>query len=160
MAQNDNAQPMQMPAPDPSLKRLEKLVGSWEMKGRTLGSKEDNVFGRNTFEWLPGGFFLKQTIELNFMGFKIQSLELIGYNPSTKAFSSSVYSNLTGIPLPYQWDIQGNTLKISVEGANFKGTFSDDGNTLSGGWRPEPGKEGPGNVAYDLSGTRVKGADK
>jgi hypothetical protein len=26
---------------------------------------------------------------------------------------------------------------------------------MSGGWRPDPGKEGPGNVAYDISGTRA-----
>ncbi len=160
MTKSDNPQAMQMPAPDPALKRLDKLVGSWRMKGRTLGSKEDNVFGENTFEWLPGGFFLQQTIKLNFMGFEIQSTEIIGYDPSTKAFASHVYSNMSGIALPYQWDVQGDTLMISVEeagyAAKFKGTFSDNGNALSGGWRPEPGTENPGNVAYDLSGTRVK----
>jgi hypothetical protein len=32
--------------------------------GRTLGSGEDNVSGRFTFESLPGGFFLQQRTEL------------------------------------------------------------------------------------------------
>jgi hypothetical protein len=31
-------------------------AGTWDMKGRTLGSKIDNVFGRTTFEWLPALF--------------------------------------------------------------------------------------------------------
>jgi hypothetical protein len=81
---NNNAQPMQMPTPDPALKRLEKLVGTWDITGHTLDSEDDNISGRTTFEWLPGRFFLQQRIEMNFIGFKIQSLELIGYDPSTQ----------------------------------------------------------------------------
>ena len=34
------------------------------MVERTLNSQEDNVFGRVTYEWLPGGLFLQQRIEL------------------------------------------------------------------------------------------------
>ena len=151
-----NSQSQQPPKPDPALKRLEKLVGTWSIKGRTLDSKEDNISGQTTFEWLPGGFFLQQRIEMNFMGMKIHSLELIGYDPATQAFSSSVYSNMWGSAIPYQWDLQDNILKISMEGAKFRGTFSEDGNTFSGGWRPDEGKEGPGNVAYDVVGSRLK----
>lgn len=152
---DDNSSTQLPPKPDPALKRLDRLVGAWTINGRTLGADEDNVSGRTAFEWLPGGFFLQQRIQLNFMGFEIQSLELIGYDPSTGAFSSQVYSNLWGTPLPYQWDVQGNVLSISVEGSKFRGTFSEDGNTFSGGWRPDEGKEGPANVAYDVTGTRM-----
>jgi hypothetical protein len=59
MVQNQDA-PALPPRPDPALKRLERFVGTWDMKGRTLGSEVDNVSGRITFEWLPGGFFLQQ----------------------------------------------------------------------------------------------------
>ena len=69
MSDNNNEQAMQMPTPDPALKRLDKLGGSWTMKGRTLDSDEDNIAGRTTFEWLPGGFFLQQRFEMNFAGF-------------------------------------------------------------------------------------------
>jgi len=53
MANNENTHPMHMPTPDPALKRLEKLVGTWELKGRTLHSKEDNITGWTTFGWMP-----------------------------------------------------------------------------------------------------------
>jgi hypothetical protein len=43
------------------------------MKGRTLGSEVDNVSGRTTFEWLPGGFFLQQRATLNLVGLQIES---------------------------------------------------------------------------------------
>lgn len=154
-----NAHP-QMPTPDPALKRLDVFVGSWTIKGRTLDSKEDNISGQTTFEWLPGGFFLQQRIEMDFAGLKIQSLELIGYDPETKAFSSSVYSNLAPMPLPYQWDVQDDTLTISVSyspmDATFKGKISKGGESFSGGWRPNPGADETVNVPYDVGGTRVK----
>jgi hypothetical protein len=144
------------PQPAPALQRLEKLVGTWNIKGRTLDSKEENISGQTTFEWLPGGFFLQQRFRMNFRGLDIQSLELIAYDPSTEAFASYVYSNLWGQPVPYKWDLRDDVLRIAVEGAKFEGRFSKDGKSFSGGWRPDPGKEGPGNVAYDVSGTRAK----
>ena len=160
MSNKDNAS-MQLPKPDPALKRLDVFVGSWTIKGRTLDSKEDNIVGKTTFEWLPGGFFLQQRIELDFAGMiKIHSLELIGYDSETKAFSSSVYSNLSPVPLPYKWDLQDDTLTISVSygpmDATFKGKLSKDGESFSGGWRPNPGADETVNVPYDVGGTRVK----
>jgi hypothetical protein len=44
--------------PHPALQRLNVLIGTWDMKGHTLDSREDNISGWNTFEWLPGGFFI------------------------------------------------------------------------------------------------------
>ncbi|HYU75427.1 MAG TPA: DUF1579 family protein [Ktedonobacteraceae bacterium] len=157
MPNNENAQPMQMSTPDPALKRLEKLVGTWSIKGRTLDSQDDNISGRVTIEWLPGGFFLQQRGEMEFMGSKIHSLEIVGYDPSTKAFFSNVYSNMAGVPAPYEWDVQGNVVTHWTEESKYTGTLSEDGNILSGGWRPEEGKEGPENVAYDATMTRVDG---
>jgi Protein of unknown function (DUF1579) len=116
--------PRQPPRPSPALTRLEKLVGTWNIRGRTLDSKEDNLSGRVTIEWLPGGFFLKQTGELNFMGFKVQSLELAGFDPSTQTFPSSVYSNMSGVVLQYHWNVQGNTVIHWMEAAKFTGTLA------------------------------------
>jgi hypothetical protein len=150
-----NTQPMQMPAPDPALKRLEKLVGTWSIKGRTLDSKKDNISGQVTIEWILGGLFLQQRGELDFIGSKIQSLEIIGYDPSTKTFPSYVFSNLGERSVPYQWDVQGNVVTHWTKGSKYTGTLSKDGNILSGGWRPEKGKGGPEDT-YDATMIRVK----
>jgi Protein of unknown function (DUF1579) len=151
-----NAQ-QQPPGPDPALKRLDRFVGTWDMKGRTLDSEVDNVSGRTTFEWLPGGFFLQQRIKLDFAGFEVEGLELIGYDPESGTYPSTVFSNVAGAPLPYRWEIEGDELKITTDviGATFRGKWSEDGTTFSGGWRPNEGREGPGNVPYDISGTRA-----
>ncbi len=158
---DDKTQGQQPPRPDPALKRLDRLVGTWRMKGHMIGSTEENILGQATFQWLAGGFFMQQDIELDFAGMmKIVSRELIGYNPETQAFASFVYSNLSPMPLPYQWDLRDDTLTISVSygplNATFTGKFSQDGQRFAGGWRPNPGADETINMPYDIGGSRLE----
>jgi hypothetical protein len=156
---DDEMQP-EMPTPDRALKRLDGFVGTWSMEGHLVGSSENNITGQASYRWLPGGFFLEQRIELDFMGLVIHSLELIGYDPETQAFPSTVYSNMSPTPLPYRWEVSDDTVTISVAygplDATFKGAFSEDGQSFDGGWRPNPGADETVNVPYDISGRRVK----
>lgn len=149
----------QPPGPDPALRRLDRFVGTWEVRGRTLDAESDNVSGRLTFEWLPGGFFLEQRGRMNFMGLELESLELIGYDQESGTFPSTVFANIGPQPLPYQWEVEGDELKISVSygplDATFTGRFAEDGQTFGGGWRPNPGADETINVPYDIGGRRL-----
>ncbi len=75
MADNDttnNAQAdQQPPQPNPDLKSLDRLVGTWEMSGE--------VQGRVSFEWMEGGFFLIQHVDLEQYGQRIKGIEIIGH---------------------------------------------------------------------------------
>lgn len=166
MAKNDEAQNQGNLKPDPALERLQRLVGVWSMKGRPLDSDEDTITGTTEFKWLHAenhgdgiGFFLQQDMDMDYAGTRIKSRELIGYNPKTKAFSSYVYSNMAADPWPYEWDIQGDTWTISIKhgpmDATFTGKFSPDGNSYSGGWRPNPGADEEINAPYDIGGSRI-----
>jgi hypothetical protein len=57
----ETTQGMQLPQPDPALKRLEPFLGTWKLEGHQVGSTENNIKGATSFRWLPGGFFLEQT---------------------------------------------------------------------------------------------------
>jgi Protein of unknown function (DUF1579) len=155
----DNEAQGQMPTPDPALRRLDRFVGTWSMQGHLVGSSENNIKGQATYRWLPGGFFLEQRIQLDFMGLQIDSQELIGYDPETGTFPSTVFSNLSPTPLPYRWKVDDDTVTISVSygplDAMFTGTFSEDGQRFSGGWRPNPGADETVNVPYNIAGKRV-----
>lgn len=158
---SNKAKAIEMPQPNPALKRLDRLIGTWSLKGHLTGSDEENIIGQATFQWLEGGFFMQQDIEMDFAGMmKIKSRELIGYDPKTKAFSSLVFSNVSPQPLPYQWDLQGDTLTISVDyggmDSTFTGKFSADGKSFSGGWRPNPGADETMNISYDIAGNFLK----
>jgi hypothetical protein len=98
-------------------------------------------------------------VRLDFMGMPIESLELIGYDPESGTFPSTVFANLSPAPLPYTWRVDGDDVTISVSygplDATFTGRFSADGTTFAGGWRPNPGADPNVNVAYDIAGHRV-----
>lgn len=165
MADTDAEKDQDIPKPDPALKRLDRLVGSWQLTGRTRGSDAADITGTATYQWLhkvddaETGFFLQQDMEMDYAGQPIRSRELIGYEPRTKAFSSHVYSNMAPDPWPYAWDIQGDLWTISIRhgpmDATFTGRFAADGNSFSGSWRPSPGADETVNAPYDISGTRV-----
>lgn len=148
-----------LPVPDPALRRLDRLVGTWTMDGHLVGSDDTTIRGQATYRWLPGGFFLEQRVTMDFMGLDIESLELIGYDSETGTFPSTVYSNLSPASLPYRWEVDGDTVRISVKygplAATFTGSFDDDGQTFGGGWRPDPGADETVNVPYDIDGRRL-----
>jgi hypothetical protein len=150
----------QLPTPDPALKRLDRFVGTWSMEGSLVGSDKRAITGQATYRWLPGRFFLEQRIDLDFMGLEIHSLELIGYDPVTDTFPSTVFSNLSPTPLPYRWEVEGDAVKITVSypplDATFTGRFGEGGETFGGGWRPNPGADETANVSYDITGRRVR----
>ena len=60
------------------------------MEGNLVGSDDKNIKGETTFRWLPGGFFLEQRARIDFAGQQIDALELIGYDPHTDTFPSTV----------------------------------------------------------------------
>jgi hypothetical protein len=148
-----------LPQPDPALRRLDRLVGRWSMEGNLVGSEEKNITGETTFRWLPGGFFLEQRARIDFAGLQIEALELIGYDPESDTFPSTVYSNFSPQPLPYKWEVEADTVTITVSygqlDATFTGSWREDG-TFSGGWRPNPGADETVNVAYDIGGHRLE----
>jgi hypothetical protein len=98
-------------------------------------------------------------VQIDFMGLQIDSVELIGYDPETDTFPSTVYSNFAPTPLPYRWDVRGDDVTIAVSygqlDSTFTGAWREDG-TFSGGWRPNPGADETVNVAYDIGGHRLE----
>lgn len=160
MSETAQDTPDQMPAPDPALSQLDQFVGSWNMEGRLEGQEEATIHGRTTYEWLPGGFFLKQHLTMDFAGYvEIDSTEIVSYDPETGTFPSQVFSNLSPEPLPYTWRLDGDEPQISVFygplDATFRGRFSADGDSFSGAWAPNPGADPEANLPYSIGGSRI-----
>jgi hypothetical protein len=141
----------EQPKPNPDLKSLDRLVGTWKQSGE--------VDGEITYEWGEGGFFLLQYVDLMQYGNHIKGIEIIGHEfpfgaePSAD-IKSRFYSFLDGMTLDYVYEMEGDTLTIwggeKGSPAYYKGTFSEDGNTLTGGWvYPDGG-------GYESVSTRVK----
>lgn len=148
------------PRPDPALQAFAPFIGTWRARGHYLGSDEETLAGTMTFSWLPGGFFVRQDVDIDFAGaMHVVSHEIIGYDPETGAFPSTVYSNMAPAPLPYLWRVEGDRVTITVDhgplSSTFEGRLSDDGTAFSGTWRPRPGADPDVNVSYAMTGTRT-----
>jgi hypothetical protein len=154
MADDDhtnNAQANQQP-PRPSLdlKDLgERLVGTWEMSGEVQGTV--------TYEWMEGGFFLIQHVDLEQYGQRIKGMEIIGHekpfgSEPSEEIKSRFYSN-TGDTLDYVYELEGDTLTIwggeKGSPAYAKSELSEDDKTASGEWVY------PGGGGYRFTMTRA-----
>ena len=140
----------EQPKPNPDLKSLDRLIGTWKQSGE--------VDGEITYEWSEGGFFLIQRVDMIQYGNPIKGVEIIGHEstfgsePSTE-IESRFYSFLDGMTIDYVYEMEGDTLTIwggeKGSPAYYKGTFSEDGNTLKGGWVYPGG-------GYEAVSTRVR----
>ena len=109
---------------------LERLVGEWTLEARHPAMPGLVVPGRATFEWLEGGHFLIQRGLAEHPDFP-DSLWVLG---SGKAH----YFDSRGVRRVYRLDVSTGVWRMwrDVRGFSqrFEGSFSDDGDTLSGGW--------------------------
>lgn len=122
------------PVPNPDLKSLDRLVGTWQLSGDTAGTI--------TYEWMDGGFFLIQHTDFILHGHSVKGIEIIGHlqpfgEVPSPEIRSRVYDSV-GNTLDYVYEVEEDTLIIwggeKGSPAYYKGQFSKDGKTNSGEW--------------------------
>jgi hypothetical protein len=148
--ESQNQEEMLLPMPNPDLKSFERLVGAWKLSGEAQGQV--------TFEWMEGGFFLMQHVDLVQNGFHTRGIEIIGHERVFGATEESEdiksrYYDSAGNTLDYVYEMNGNTLTIwggeKGSPAYCKAQFSEDGDSMTGSW------VWPGG-GYSYTGTRIK----
>jgi len=120
--------------PDTAVQALDRLVGTWRIGGDATGTVR--------YQWLPGGFFLLQEGELELFGHKNKFTEIIGrHRPFGGEPSAEIHSRVytsEGDTLDYVYELDHDTLTIwggqRGSAARYTGTFSADGDTLTGAW--------------------------
>src|SRR6185503_804379 len=141
----------QPPQPNPDLKSLDKLIGTWKVSG-------PDIKGKVTFEWMEGGFFLIQHFDFVQGGHKVKGMEVIGHlqpfgEEPSKDIRSRIYDTM-GNTFDYTYEVNDETLMIwggeRGSPAYYEGKWSDDGNINSGAWHY------PGGGGYESTMTRVK----
>lgn len=122
------------PTPSTQVQALSPLVGTWAVTGGAEGTI--------TYEWLDGGHFLLQRVDLVQGGMPVTGLEVIGHlrpfgeDPSPE-LHSRFYDN-QGNTLDYIYRMTGRTLTIWAGEVDspirFVGELSEDGQQLTGDW--------------------------
>lgn len=124
--------------PNPLLKNLDVLVGTWKMTGNDANTN-DAIAGTVSFEWFDGGFFLVQRVEMDHGdGNPMKGIEIIGHDREKNICTSNYFDN-SGNAFQYAWEVNGNELITWMGGpgspAFFKGTIAADGKQINGAWQ-------------------------
>ncbi len=131
-------------SPHASLQSLDRLVGTWAISG-------PGTSGTVRYEWMDGGGFLVQHVDLSGDEGGTRGIEYIGYDKDSDSLRSHFFGS-GGEILEYTYDLTGDTLTIwfgdSSSPAKFVGTFNADDTTNTGAW------EWPGG-GYESTMTRV-----
>src|SRR5215510_6734986 len=98
----------QQPTPSADLKNLDRLIGTWNVTGGAVGQVR--------YEWMEGGFFLIQHVELDNNGHVSKGIEIIGHEQKFGEAPSedikSRYYGSTGETFDYVYEMDGDTLAI------------------------------------------------
>lgn len=138
--------------PDAQVRALDKLVGRWELTGDATGTV--------TYEWMDGGFFLLQHVDLVLEGHRTKGMEVIGRlmlfgaEKRSEDIKSRFYG-AAGETFDYVYELSDDGRTLTIWGgekgspAYFKGVFSDDDTVNTGAWVY------PGGGGYQSTMTRI-----
>jgi uncharacterized protein YndB with AHSA1/START domain len=142
--------------PDPRLRRLDPFVGTWSMQGKEA-DEYGEISGTLTFEWMEGGYFLLQHVDLDHAGRPVKGIEVIGYGRDWEGRAprdcTSHFFDNDGNHFEYVYEV-GDDGTVTIWGgyvgspAAFRARMSEDGRTITGRW------DWPGG-GYDAVITRV-----
>jgi catechol 2,3-dioxygenase-like lactoylglutathione lyase family enzyme len=128
----------------PELERLEVLVGRWRTRGSTRPGAEAHaaeIVALDTYDWLPGGFGLLHRVDGRVGDQRVEGAEIIGYDPERAAYVTQYFGS--DGPAAYEASFgeldDALTWTMRSKADRFTGTFSDDGNSITGHWELHDG---------------------
>jgi hypothetical protein len=136
-----------------ALRRLDIFIGEWVMDARFPGDQPAPSSGagetpraRSRFEWALGRQFLLQHTEISIPEAP-DSLAIVSADLETGAYTQHYYDS-RGVARLYAMSLADGVWTLTRESADFTpldfqqrftGTFSADGNTISGTWEKRLG---------------------
>lgn len=146
-----------------ALARLDAFVGEWVIEARFPGDQPAPSTahgqippGRSRFQWDLGRQFLLQRTEIPIPEAP-DSLTIVAADPETGAYTQHYYDS-RGVARLYAMSLAGQVWTLTRESPDFApldfaqrftGTFSADGNTISGAW--EKRRDGDRDWKHDFA---------
>jgi hypothetical protein len=140
-----------------ALDRLEALVGRWSLEAGPPGGPPWPGEAWVTFEWLEGRTFLIQRWNVD-LPEAPDGIAIIGAGDEPDAFRQH-YFDSRGVHRVYEMTLGDGVWKLWRDSTDpfpqrFTGTFSDDGDTITGRW--EKAEDGTNwSIDFDLTHQRT-----
>src|SRR5687767_7716412 len=121
--------------------QLGRFTGHWNTEGKinpTKDTPEVKITGTDTYEWLPGNFFMLHKVDVTIGNDKNQTLEIIGVDNEKNEFTMQHFDNkgktgfMTGTCEDDVWTFLGEDLR-------FTGGFKNEDKEFSGIWEKATG---------------------
>lgn len=143
--------------PNPALKPLSVLIGTWKTTGTHPYVPDTTFHGRTSFEWLEGGAFLIMHSEIDEPDIP-SGIAIFGSDDATGEYFMMYFDERT-VSRKYQFSFNDNVLKWWRNTPDFSQRFTatiiDDERTIIG--KGEMSKKGKSwERDLDLTYTRVK----
>ena len=109
--------PAQPAKPGPELERLHVFLGKWTNQGAALASPygpAGTITAAETFEWLPGGFFMIHKAEGHQGTTEVKWVEIIGYDVRKKIYTTHTFDNF-GNSVLWEGTWRENTLTWTAD---------------------------------------------
>lgn len=136
----------QSPQPSAAIRRLGVFVGNWRVEGQSYAEGQIPADPRasavpwvsdESYEWLPGGFFLLHRWDATAGTYAFKGTEIIGYDESEQRYYSRFFDN-AGNHATYKVAVDGNTWTFSEAMTRATATISDDGSRIVFNWEWQP----------------------
>jgi len=115
---------------------LEAFIGKWSTSGRVVATATTSavqIKGYDTYEWLAGGFFLIHKVDVLMGSDHEESLEIISYDAASNTYPMHFFDNHGNSGL-MEGNYNNGIWTFLSPSMRFTGTFSENGNKLSGVW--------------------------
>lgn len=134
---------MDQPTAEHALKRLEPLVGQWDMEASPPGGPAWPAEASTTIEWHESGAHLVQRSTVD-MSEAPDGVSIIGCDAANGTYVS-LHSDERGVCRIYEMEIADREWKLRRNGEpfpqRFTATISEGGNTITGRWEKAPDGE-------------------
>lgn len=155
--------PAPVPKPGPEHARLGVFLGKWTFEGQAQASPygpAGKQTSADTFEWLPGNFFMSHHWDVRQGGVGIKGMEILGYDSRGKTYTSRFFDNF-GNSGSIKGTVSGNTWTFTADSEvggkalKERGTVVVTGDTMTSKWEySTDGSKWLPN--FEVKGTRAK----
>lgn len=133
---------IQLPTPDANHRMLDVFVGKWRAEGTSYADGQNAIEPRasavpwtsdETYEWLPGKFFLLHRWDAMAGERVFKGTEIIGYDADRASYFTRLFDN-AGNHADYRLEVMKNVWTFSEETTRATATANADGKSMTFNW--------------------------